>query len=402
VAAVVTSIVRRLRQPAGADALLALAFGVLVLIELNTHLDDGYRQGSSGWNVPILLGVVATLAVRRRAPVVAVAAGYGIALAPSLFVAHTIFFFGTLMPLLILTYTAAQRFAPVAALISLAGPALVLVVVPIHQPHFDAGDYLFWAMLSAIAFGLGRLRRRVDVHRAALAATLAEQVRDQGLREHALLMDERTRIARELHDVVAHAVSVMVVQAGAARLAVGLDDADAREGLLAVERTGRDALLDLRRLLHVLRPEIDDLSAAPAPGVDALGELVQSLRGAGLDARLELSGAPWRLPPGLDLSIFRIAQEALTNVLKHTGPTSVVVSLRYADALELEVLDDGPATVGRRPAPGVDSGHGLIGMRERVALFGGSFEAGPHGPGWRVAVRIPREAAVEDAEMTAR
>src|SRR5206468_12723310 len=140
-----------------------------------------------------------------------------------------------LMPLLVLTYTGARRLVGRDYLLALLAPALLLVVVPLHQPDFDAGDYLFWLMLSTVAIGLGTLMRRLDRQHTALEATLAAQVRDQDLRERALLLDERARIARELHDVVAHAVSLMVVQAGAARLAVGFDDDEARDGMLAVE-----------------------------------------------------------------------------------------------------------------------------------------------------------------------
>jgi len=244
-------------------------------------------------------------------------------------------------------------------------------------------------MLSTIAVGLGILMQRLDRQHVALEATLAEQVRDQDLRERALLLDERARIARELHDVVAHAVSLMVVQAGAARLAVGFDDEEARTGLLAVESAGRDALVDLRRLLGVLRPEPDALAAtSPTPGVALLGDLVGKMQSAGLQVALEIAGEPTPLPAGLDLSIYRIVQEALTNALKHAGPTSVTVRLTYDDDVRAQIIDAGSGegrAVRRRGA----RGHGLVGMRERAAVFGGTFQAGPHGRGWCVDVSMP-------------
>jgi signal transduction histidine kinase len=372
------------------DAALAAGFAVLVVVESSTQVDDGYRNGAVGWNLPLLLGTVACLPWRRRFPLTALLAGYAFVVVPSLFIAHTIYFFGTLLPLLLLTYTAARvgRHPFVPALVA----AVVLLVVPIHQRDFDAGDYLFWATMAGIALALGTVMHRLDRHRAALAATLAEQVHDQALREHALLLDERTRIARELHDVVAHAVSLMVVQAGAARLAVGLDDTEARAGLLAVEHAGRAALVDLRRLVGVLRPDADDADISPAPGLGVLDELVERMRAAGLRVEVTRTGEPWPLPAGLDLSLYRIVQESLTNALKHAGPTAVAVRFTYGDELTVEVVDEGPVRRPRRDAG--PTGHGLVGMRERAAAFGGTFTAGASGAGWRVAVRIPRTAGV--------
>src|SRR3954470_21711267 len=378
----------RLRNPAVVDALTALGFAILVLIELKAHMDDGYSAGAASWNLPLLLGTVAALAVRRSHTAATIAVGYAFVLVPSLFVAHTVFFFGTLMPLLVLTYTGARRLHGRAFWLVPLAPALLLVAVPLHQPDFDGGDYLFWLMLSAIAIGLGSLMRKLDQQHDALETTLAEQVRDQDLREHALLLDERTRIARELHDVVAHAVSLMVVQAGASRLAVGFDDEEARTGMLAVESAGRDALVDLRRLLGVLRPDPEAAATSPTPGVALLDDLVSKMETAGLRVTLEISGKTAPLPAGLDLSVYRIVQEALTNVLKHAGPTAVTVRLSYDDDLRVLIADDGPGErrSGRRRGA---SGHGLVGMRERAAVFGGSFQAGPHGDGWCVDVTMP-------------
>ncbi|HMC69819.1 MAG TPA: histidine kinase, partial [Mycobacteriales bacterium] len=318
----------------------------------------------------------------------AILIGYSFVLVPSLFVAHTVFFFGTLMPLLVLTYTGARRLHGRAFSLALLAPALLLAVVPIHQPGFDAGDYVFWLMLSTIAVGLGTLMRRLDGQHSALEATLAEQVRDQDLRERALLLDERARIARELHDVVAHAVSLMVVQAGASRLAVGFDDDEARTGLLAVESAGRDALVDLRRLLDVLRPDPEAVATSPTPGVAMLGELVTKMESAGLQVTLEISGEPAPLPAGLDLSLYRIVQEALTNTLKHAGPTGVTVRISYDDNVRVHIADDGPGERRGSRRRGA-TGHGLVGMRERAAVFGGTFQAGPQGEGWSVDVRLP-------------
>jgi len=378
----------RLRDLRLVDALIAVGFAVLIVAELLAHMDDGYRAGPAAWNAPILLGTVTALAWRRRSTGWALVTGYAFALVPSLFVAHTIFFFGTLIPLLVLSFTAAERLSTRWLAWSLLGPVLLLVIVPIHQPGFDAGDVVFWVMLSAIAVGLGLLVRRLNQHRSALAATLAEQVRDQAAREEALLTEERSRIARELHDVVAHAVSVMVVQAGAARLAVGFDDDEARTGMLAVESAGREALIDLRRLLGLLRTHTDEVAVQPTPGIAMLDELVTRMQASGLAITVQVTGMPAPLPAGLDLSAYRIIQEALTNTLKHAGPTSVTVAIHYGEALTLDITDAGPAPGHiRRRTP---VGHGIIGMRERATLFGGTFAAGLSGNSWRVQVSVPR------------
>jgi signal transduction histidine kinase len=374
-----------------ADVALAVGFSVLALIELQLHWDDGYSFGSPLWNIPLLLAVTLPVALRRRAPRTALAVAFGAVVVPSVFVAHTLFFFGGLLPLAFLVYSGARQLDrwPLAVL---AGPVALLAVYPIHVPPFDAGDYAFGAVLFGAAYGAGRLVRRIERQRLLLADALAAQSREQAARERALLLDERARIARELHDVVAHAVSVMVVQAGAARFALGTDEDEVRERLLSVEGTGRSAVEDLRRLLHLLRA--DDgrpQDAGPQPGLGRLDELVDGLQRAGLPVRLEMGPLPADLPPMLDVTAYRLVQEALTNVLKHSAAEWVRVEVRAeADSVVLEVVDGGPA---RGADPGWSSGQGLVGMRERVALFGGRLEAGPVGDGWRVHAELPLESA---------
>jgi signal transduction histidine kinase len=201
--------------------------------------------------------------------------------------------------------------------------------------------------------------------------------------------EERRRIARDLHDVVAHAVGVMTVQAGAARLVLEDDPSRAREPLLAVEQAGRQALGELRRLLGILRRDEREPALRPQPGLAALQELAAQAERAGLPVELIFEGAPARLPAGLDLAAYRIVQEALTNTRKHAGPARARVAVRYApEALELEITDDG------RPAANGGSGHGLIGMRERVALYGGQLDAGPRPQGgFTIHAHLPLQAA---------
>lgn len=196
--------------------------------------------------------------------------------------------------------------------------------------------------------------------------------------------EEQARIARELHDVIAHNVSVMVVQAAAANDVFDTRPERAREALQAIESTGRSALAELRRLLGVVRS--DGAEYAPQPGLDGLDELVAQVRAAGLAVAVSVEGAPRPLPAGIDLSAYRVVQEALTNTLKHAHASHADVALRYGeDTLDVEVRDDGTGN-----GNGGGSGSGLIGMRERVVAFGGSLATGPRtGGGFAVSARFP-------------
>jgi signal transduction histidine kinase len=200
---------------------------------------------------------------------------------------------------------------------------------------------------------------------------------------------ERRRIARELHDVIAHNVSVMLVQAAAAQRALKRDPQAAVALLDVVQDAGREAVDEMQVLLGVLREEDDGASLAPRPGLPRLAELVAQVRDAGLDVTLRVEGEERSLPAPVDMSAYRIVQEALTNALKHAGPARAEVLVRYGErAIELEVLDDGAGGGG----PG--GGHGLIGIRERVLLYGGEFEAGARvDGGFRVHALLPAEAS---------
>jgi signal transduction histidine kinase len=251
------------------------------------------------------------------------------------------------------------------------------------------GDYLFVAIILGGVWAAGRTVRS----RRQLAVALADKnvllEHEQEARAKQAVAEERTRIARELHDVVAHNVSVMVVQAGAERRSLGDDRRETREALEAIEQTGRQALTEMRRLLGMLRKDDDELALAPQPSMEHLELLVSQVREAGMPVELEVEGEPEPLPAGVDLSAYRIVQEALTNALKHAGPARALVRVRYRrDELELEIVDDGPG-------PAVDAtngagGHGLIGMRERVSMFGGDLAAGERsGGGYSVHARLP-------------
>jgi signal transduction histidine kinase len=215
-------------------------------------------------------------------------------------------------------------------------------------------------------------------------AQLAERERDLAARE--AVVEERARIARELHDAIAHNVSMIVVQAGAERRVLDQTTGSTKEVLVTIERIGRGALTEMRRLVGMLRSDAAD-PLAPQPGLDDLPTLVAQVRAAGLPVELEVEGDPRELPVGIELSAYRIVQEALTNALKHAGQARASVHVRYGqDSLELEIVDDG---AGAQP-PLASGGQGLVGMRERVALYGGRLDAGrrPTG-GFAVRVLLP-------------
>jgi len=267
-------------------------------------------------------------------------------------------------------------------------------------------------LLAITGFG-----NAVRVWRARAGDSGARLLRAQAEHEAATrraLELERARIASELHDVVTHNVSVMVVQAGAARQVLGAEQHEARSALLAVEASGRTAMAELQHMLGLLSVPGEQEPGSPAdgqargrlrplPGLDQLTTLTDRMAAAGLDVELRILGAPWSLSPGPDLAAYRVIQEALTNVLKHAGMARTVITLDYRPSgLTVEVTDDGPPcrpagpSAGSQPAgrpadiPG--TGRGLLGLRERVILHGGKFDAGPRpGGGWRVMGRFPAE-----------
>ena len=250
-------------------------------------------------------------------------------------------------------------------------------------------DALFPLVVIGGAWVAGRVVHGGDVRVVALEERTAALDRERDARAQALVAEERARIARELHDVVAHSISVMGVQAGAVRRVLDRDQDEQREALLSVEQTGRQALAEMRRLLGILRRSDDDLAHAPPPSMDGVAALVERARDAGLRVDLRIEGEPLPLAPGVDISAYRIIQEALTNTLKHAMPARATVVVRYLrHELQLEVIDD-----GRGAAQNGDGGHGLIGMRERVDLYGGRLQTGPQrGGGYAVRASLPLEA----------
>jgi signal transduction histidine kinase len=244
-------------------------------------------------------------------------------------------------------------------------------------------------VMVAAAWWLGDATRRRQEAVAAARERAAELERAREELARRAVVEERLRIARELHDVVAHSMSIIAVQSGVGAHVLDSQPEEARKALAAVEATSRQALAEMRRLLGVLRQEAEPSgSLTPSPGLAEVDALAADVARAGARVEVRIEGTRPALPLGLDLSAYRIVQEALTNVVRHAGPATARVRIRYApDTVDIEVVDD-----GRGAGTGRADGHGIAGMRERAALYGGSLDAGPlPGGGFRVAAHLPVE-----------
>ena len=388
-------------RPLVADGLLAglvAVFSLVALVYANRDCDGACRPGGAA-AVGLILAQAVPLVWRRRHPLAVclvtgmATAAYGLAPYPDLAMPVTA---GGVVGMYSVAAWGGRRAALVAG-----GVAAALAVVALSLPRTDA-DLVDAAFVSLALAGAWLLGDRARVQRA-LAAELDERAarlkRDQDAEARRAVASERARIARELHDVVAHHVSMMVVQAEAGPVAVERDPARAAGAFAAIAATGRQALAEMRRLLGVLRGDGGPApSLAPQPGLADMASLVEQVGRAGLEVELVVEGDRAPLPAGVELSAYRIVQEALTNAVKHAGPGRARVLVRYGERdLELRIRDQGrpagnraPAPAGRPPGPGARTGQGLVGMRERVSLFGGELEAGP-GPdgGFTVAARLP-------------
>ncbi len=386
------------------DSVLA---GVLGLISLGTLF------GRSPAAVLIVLLMIVPVAFRRRAPVaafvIAVIAGAWQVLGLSVHTAGSQNA-GPLpsdLALLVLLYTVAAyrpRRYSIPALLTCIGGSLVAVLVWSPVSQVKLGERL---LLSLFLFGgislacwiLGDSMRYRRGYYAALEEKATRLEAERHAEAKIAAAAERARIARELHDIVAHHVSVMVVQADGAGYVLQSDPGRAASALAAVSATGRQALTELRRLLGVLRSDAEQAALAPVPGLGELRELLDQSRAAGLEVSYTLTGVPRELPEGAELAAYRVVQESLTNTRKHAGlaATASVMVQYEPDGLVVAVTDDG------MPAPaGEPGGHGLAGMRERVAMYGGTVTAGPlHSGGFGVRAWIPFRKACDRADEPA-
>ncbi|MGH2996193.1 MAG: sensor histidine kinase [Gaiellaceae bacterium] len=375
------------------DALLALALAGTAQYEIwaRTLFDDGI-PGPRLPNAVLLLLITVPLAWRRRVPTIVFA----------LVLASVALQIGLIddsrsdqppfqhwIALLVVFYSlgahAERRRAIVAGALG-GGGAVAGDLVQLLSGEARLEDTVpAWFMLSA-AYGLGFALRGQRIQSTLLARRAERLEREREEEARLAVAEERVRIGRELHDIVAHAISVIVVQAQAGQRVLEGEQASAREALGSIETTGRQALVEMRRLLGILREDDRELALAPRPSLAHLDVLAELVREAGLPVELRVEGEAKPLPPGVDLSAYRIVQEALTNALRHAGPASAQVVVRYRpEEVELEITDD-----GRGPVGGRDGGHGLVGMRERAALVGGVVESGTAGGrGYTVRARLP-------------
>ena len=298
----------------------------------------------------------------------------------------------------VLTFGIALHSRERVAIVALAGSAAAVTVSLSLQPSGVAplDNWVESELGVLVAWLAGRNLRHRQARWAELHARAERLEREREEQAQRTVTEERLRIARELHDVIAHSMSVIAVQSAVGHHVMDTQPGQARQALAAIEATSRSALTEMRRLLGVLRQEGQTRgSLAPAPGLADLGSLVAQVQDAGLQVCVSVDGQRGAVPPGIDLSAYRIIQEALTNVIKHAGSPSAEVWIRYrADSLTVEIADQGQRALNTVPAHVLParngSGHGIIGMRERVAVFGGEFTAGP-GPdgGFRVRARFP-------------
>jgi signal transduction histidine kinase len=374
------------------DGLLAVALTVFGQLNLRFNIDGSTRYGPTFATAATTALATAVIALRRRAPLLTVCVVTAAMAGPELVTRLTITLWGSFVPLVIAVYSVARhekrRAAAAGAVVAALGVVVVMLRVPVIG---TAANIPFTFVPCAGAFAAGRiLRLRHDRHvEVSERARALEAGREETIRT--AVEEERGRIARELHDIVAHCISVMVVQAGAAEDLLDRNPPLARPALQAVQETGRQAVTELTRMLGLLRGDRGALELRPQPGTAQLHELAESIRATGLPVTIQVQGTSRPLAPGLELTIYRVAQEALTNTLKHAGPARARIVLRYGEhTVELVVADDGrgpgPGAAGT-PQDGQGTGHGLIGMRERATLYGGSLAAGP-GPDGGFAVRM--------------
>lgn len=386
-------------RPLLPDAVLAVALAAAASLDLRFNFDNSTHYGSDFATGVVVAIATLGLAWRRRWPFATLCVVGGVIAVPQLLGPLTFTLWGHFVPLLVAAYTAARwcgdRKAGAAAVITGATIAIVLLRVPATG---SAGNIPFAVVPAAGLMIAGRvLQRRQD--RLQELADRAHRLETHHEAEvAAALAVEQARIARELHDVVAHCVTVMVVQAGVAEALLDASPDRAREPLQEVQSTGQQAIAELTRMLGLLRGAGEaSTGLAPQPGVAQLPDLAERLTTSGLDVQLTSVGEVRPLPPGVDLTVFRIVQEALTNTLKHAGGDArALVELRYLPrSVEVEVTDAGAGDQGLTAAgPATRGGHGLIGMAERVSLFGGELHTGvrPEG-GFRVLAHLPVELA---------
>jgi signal transduction histidine kinase len=373
------------------DALVIVGMGLGIATVVHDHGNTNGPDGPLWLDIALIVAIVAPLLFRRRFP-------FGAPVAVGAAVVLACLIDDRLVPTNFIAFLSGCAAAFLVALLrdrrqAVAGLAIVVgteAVVARTDPSGGIGNFVFITLIFGIIWFVGFVlgRKFEEADEAKDRAARAEQDREE--RARTAVAEERARIARELHDVVGHSVSVMTVQASGVRRLLRPDQEREREALLVVERTGREALAEMRRMVGVLRRPEEAPALAPQPSLEHLDRLVEQAREAGLQVDLRIEGEAFELPVGVDLTAYRLVQEGLTNAIKHAQAKRAEVVVHYSDGeVEVTVSDD-----GRGVGTGSGGGHGLVGMRERVLVYGGDLDAGPKpGGGYRLRAKLPLAAS---------
>jgi signal transduction histidine kinase len=378
------------------DATIALGLSALSLITVASGAPGA--GGNDPLSITLLLLETLPLIVRRRWPIPVLAVTLAATVGHALLVEGQIV--NESLGALVALFTVAERYdrrVSVAAALVAAASFAAVIFSRAAGAQVAVTGFLSTMLAVVVVLALGDWSHTRRRYAAAIEENARLQEAERDDRARRAVEDERERIARELHDIVTHHVSVIVIQAGAGLTALDRRPDGARSALEAIDRTGREALTDMRRMLGILgetretdgSPAAVDATREPMPGLERLGRLIEEVRAAGLPVELSMDGVRPSLDAGIELSAYRIVQEALTNALKHARGARARVRLAYEPrAIDIEVTDEG-GTGQRDIGDGASGGRGLIGMRERVALYGGDFEAAPTPTGFRVHARLP-------------
>ncbi len=371
---------RRLPVPL-LDVVLAVLCLALAWAELLVW--DEWASGPKVFQAAGVTIVCASLAIRRRFPLLMVMAAACGSLLSWVFGGVPPQILGVGLAAMVISYSVAAGLDGAALFAAVAVFVTTWLIRDIVDPHLNGGDIVIDGVFFGMPFAVGRVVRRRE-HQVEHVARVAEERSTDAVRE------ERERIARELHDVIAHGMSVMIVQADATRHGLDPGDDETRAALMEIERTGRESLSEMRRLVSLLRDDrntASEVALKPQPGLKSIGALVRSVRQAGLPVELHVVGDARPLSPGVDLAAYRIVQEALTNALRHAGPARARVEIGYDDrGITLRIEDSGR---GNGALSSINGGNGVVGMRERALLYGGSFDAGRGPSGFVVSASLP-------------